>query len=547
MEDLRHKAEELLNLKDVELSDKIEDVKKLMHELRVYQIELELQNQQMQEYTDELKRAERMFFTLFNYAPVSYFLFDFKGVILDCNLKASELLVYNKSTLIGKPMVSYIAGGRKAEFYTFLDDVMKANALLISEFQLINAARIVIDLELHSVFIQNEFILTAAVDVTERNKQNLFLKEVLAKVEKSDKLKTDFLNNISHEIRTPLNAISGFSELICKENATTDKRMQYAKSIKSGSKQLIHIVEDILIISRLSSDDIQTTESSFSLTSLIADIQGMYKMKYAASPVKFEIQSLYSPLIGITSDYEKLLNIFDRLLDNAFKFTSIGKIVLTCKSTDEDIIFSVKDSGKGIDEESRLRIFSPFVKVNEHSRFHSGLGLGLSIAKGYALLLNAKIWHENHADGGSIFYFSIPLKKQFSHKSQVNYLHKNSLDIVQKTILIAEDERLNYELLYEIFSNFGAEILFAENGEKAVEIFLQSTPDIVILDLNMPVMDGFEAAKRIKKTGIKTKLVALTAHVNTVQEIDKSIFDTILFKPIDIDFTMKRIGNLLNL
>lgn len=548
MDDLRSKAEKLLQLENSELTNQIDDVKKLMHELQVYQIELDLQNQQMQEYTEQLKSAERKFFTIFNYAPIAYFLFDTKAVITDCNLEATQMLANNKEALLGKPMVSYIAGGKKDKFYTFIDDVIQESTPQKAEFEVNSPDNTIILLEISAVFVKDNFILAAANDITKKREQSRFLKDALKRAEESDKMKTDFLNNISHEIRTPLNAITGFSELICKERTTREKRLQYAHSIIKGSKQLIKIIEDILVISRLSHDDVAIHKTTFSLASFLADIEMLYKLKYEdSSQVDFCIKETSGKKIMLETDQDKLLNIIERLLENSFKFTNEGKINIDYNISESDIVLRIKDSGKGINQKDQKRLFKPFIKVEEHSRFNSGLGLGLSIAKGYADLLGGDVWYENSEEHSSVFCVAIPIIQNNDSIVKQTETNVKNIDLTKKTILIAEDEHLNFSLLEEIFSEFEVNVLHAENGLEAVDIYKKESIDIVIMDLKMPVMNGIQAAKKIRRINKDAIIVALSAHIDTATDKDvRKLFNKFIFKPIDIELTLKKISSLLN-
>jgi len=544
MERLRKKAEELINLQNADFNDKIDDVKKLMHELQVYQIELELQNREMQEYSEKIKRAERKFFSLFNLAPIAYFLFDFKGVILDCNLKAAELLAYSKDILIRKPMISYIAEGKKDIFYNFIDDILKYNQQKHEEFTILNRDKITKIVEFDAILIQSEFILAAVLDITDKKKKDNELLAALQKAEQSDKLKSEFLNTISHEIRTPLNSIVGFSELICKPDLNTDKKLKYANNINISSQQLINKIDDILIISQITNKSLSKNESIFLLNQFLYDFENYVKKLYKNPEINFKI-TFPKEEIFIFTDKFKLENIFERILDNAFKFTLKGEINLSFEIKNKKIEFSFTDTGIGISKEKQQYLFTPFKQIESKQVFRTGLGLSLSIIKGYIDILEGEIWYETNLPEGSVF--NIRLNHDINTKFDSKIDDKNiKIDITKKTILIAEDEQMNFELLAEIFSDFDVNIIHALNGKIAIDLLAKNNIDFILMDFKMPIMDGITATKIIRETNKKIKIIALTANIDSKNNDEiNQLFDDFIFKPIDINSIIKKITKLL--
>jgi len=546
MEKLRLQAEEILHLKNEEFSEKIDDVKKLMHDLQVYQIELELQNKELQEYSEKVKNAERKFYTIFNFAPIPYFLMDFKGIILDCNLCAIELLYHSKESINRKPIISYIAEGRKDEFYTFLDEISQSKEIIKEEFALFTKNRNIIEVEFSAIVIQSEFILAAAIDITEKKNKDRLLNQALLRSEQSDKLKTDFLNTISHEVRTPLNSIVGFTELISKENISNEKRINFAQIIKKSSFQLIQIIEDILIVSRISNQDIFKQRNKFLINNFLDELKSNFTYKYKNTSLEFDVIVPDYDLFIIT-DRQKLFNIFERLIDNAFKFTKEGKIEVACYKKNDSIMFYVKDTGCGISSEKQKNLFKPFNHFDKQDYFSGGLGLGLAIAKGYIDLLCGKIWFENSESGGAIFYITIPHEMDEENIHVLREKKEIKTNITNKTILIAEDEQINFDLFHEVLSRFDVTLLHALNGKIALDLYQQHNVDMIIMDLNMPEMNGVSATEIIRKNNTQIPIVALTAHTETQANPEvKKLFNAFIFKPIDISVTINILNELIN-
>jgi len=279
MSDLRKKAEQLLLQKNEELNKKVEDMTEVVHELQVYQIELELQNRELQEYSEKIQLLERKFFTLFNFSPISYFLFDKSGIIIDCNLKAVELLASSKERILNMPMISFIGDGRKDEFFNFLEDTITSNTLNTQKFTVLQRSKTNVTVEFVALKIYEESILAAAIDITQKEQRDIELRNALIEAKESDKLKSDFLNTISHEIRTPLNAINGFSQMLCHYNLSETKKIEYSENIKRGASQLLKIVEDILIISNQQKLEVEKKNTIISVNQYLDDLSNEISSK----------------------------------------------------------------------------------------------------------------------------------------------------------------------------------------------------------------------------------------------------------------------------
>ncbi|NHN25531.1 transporter substrate-binding domain-containing protein [Flavobacterium jejuense] len=362
------------------------------------------------------------------------------------------------------------------------------------------------------------------------------------KAEESDRLKTNFIQNISHEIRTPMNGIIGFSELLIKEDVTLEEQKQFAKIIVKNSKELIVIIDNILEIAKLQTEKIIIKPETIDLDVLFESIDKKYHQKAKEKNINLVVESKLSTKTDLVLiDKPKLFKILLNLIDNAIKFTNIGSIIIEYTIVDKEIIISIKDTGIGIKKVDQETIFNIFTQSEkEISKNYGGLGLGLSIAKKNADLLGGKIEVETSENQGSTFTLTLP----FIAAPKTNDITlKNTFDNKEKPekhiILIAEDGDVNFMFLKTVLSKmpeFNFVIHRAENGKKAVDICKENKQiELVFMDIKMPIMDGYEATKQIKQLNPLLPVIAQTAY-STEEDIQKAMAagcDDFISKPID--------------
>lgn len=391
-----------------------------------------------------------------------------------------------------------------------------------------------------------EKLLTANIDITshiEREKELLIAKD---KAEEANRLKTAFLQNISHEIRTPLNAIIGFSDLLITQGNLGEKEKQFAQIICNGGNQLLSIINDIINIATIQAGQVKINEKITNINKLLENIYNQYKIKAITKNLSFNVYSyLLENEVNILVDDVKLSQIITNLLNNAIKFTDKGYVKIKCNKEGDNILFCVEDSGIGIEESKHKIIFDMFRQVEiDSNKTYGGLGLGLSICKSYVELMGGKIWLESEPSKGSKFYFTIPFKKEpYSQKNGI-IIDKRIPLKEKKTILIAEDEDYNYIYFEESLSDLNLDIIRAENGLQAIEICKQNPSiSLIIMDIKMPLLDGFEASKRIREFMKEVPIILQTAYIysynkDMVKEIGVNDF---LPKPINKDFLIEKV------
>jgi PAS domain S-box-containing protein len=387
-----------------------------------------------------------------------------------------------------------------------------------------------------------EFVANQIGTTIQRKKAENELTIALKKAQESDKLKSSFLANMSHEIRTPMNGIIGFSELFLEPNLTAKERKNYAQVVINSSKQLLSIVNDILDISKIEAGVVELDYESVNLNKLLDTIYGFYKPKAIENNLQLScIKNLNDADSFIEIDQTKLRQIITNLLSNAFKFTDAGSVQFGYELTKDKLQFFVKDTGVGIEKKLRNKIFDRFIQANKDlNKKLQGTGLGLSISKKFVELFGGKIWVDPTTNLGTTIFFTIPYKKVTSKKVKTvdptNIKPKNQVKDLNLNILVAEDEAYNMMYINELFSKTNFNIIEAENGKEAVALFSKnSNIDLILMDIKMPVMNGHEAMKTIKKINPKIPIIALSAFAMESDKKDaiKEGFDAYLTKPID--------------
>jgi signal transduction histidine kinase len=379
----------------------------------------------------------------------------------------------------------------------------------------------------------------------ERTNQNLEVSK--ARAEENDRLKTAFLQNVSHEIRTPLNGIIGFSDLLQDVEITQGNIVAYTKIIKQSSNRLLETVDNILAISKIETGQIYSQKSSFSLNGLISELFNFYSP--LAKEKSISLQYKKNENIIIYTDEFKLHQIFINLINNAIKFSLNGTIDFGFDITNETITCYVKDTGIGISNDMIDIVFERFRQGSfKTTRGYEGAGMGLSICKGYVELLGGTIWIESGINEGTSVYFTIPNSKT-NAINQSNRNEPNQLLIaMQGTILIVEDDITSFLLFEQIFERTQCSILHAENGEIAVDL-VKKNPDItvILMDMKMSVMDGFEATKIIKKIRPSLPIIAQSAYAfgSEIEKIKSVGCDHYVSKPIKVADLLKIVSKYI--
>ena len=393
---------------------------------------------------------------------------------------------------------------------------------------------------------KNEIYRLACIasDITEQKRIEEALIGAKEKALESDRLKSAFLVNISHEIRTPMNGIIGFAELLKDESLVLDNRIQYVNIITKSSEQLLHIIDDIIDISKIESNQLNITKSTFLLDNLIKDLQVFFdneKLHIGKGHIELKIDIDSSAHDNqINTDESRLRQIFMNLISNALKFTEQGYIKFGFVVRSQySIECFVEDTGIGIAADMQSIIFKRFRQLDDSlTRRFGGTGLGLAISEGLVHLLGGKIWVTSEINKGSTFFFTLPYQEMNATKMQ-NQTDANINDTFNwqgKTILVVEDDEINQEFMSAVLTPTNVNIIYASTGEDAVNTCLtNNTIDLVLMDIRLPKMNGYEAFTIIHQNFPDLHVIAQTAFAMT-EDASRCIeigFSDYIAKPIN--------------
>lgn len=390
-------------------------------------------------------------------------------------------------------------------------------------------------------------LVGSSLVITNRKKMEQELTTAKDLAEESNRLKSAFLANMSHEIRTPLNAIVGFSGILASTEEEEEKQ-EYVSIIENNNTLLLQLISDILDLSKIEAGTLELNYSNIELNELMRELERGFLLRVKTDAVKLEFVEPAGPCMAYT-EKNRLSQLMINLVTNAIKFTEKGSIRFGYEMRENELYFYVTDTGCGIPKDKQQNIFGRFVKLNS---FAQGTGLGLSICKTLMDHMGGRIGVESEEGKGSTFWFTLPYKpavkedkKQMPKDIQPVSIERNKL-----TILVAEDNASNYKL-FESILKYDYHLIHAWDGMEAVEMFRKHNPQIVLMDINMPVMDGYEATREIRKYSAKIPIIAVTAfaYASDEQKVMESGFDGYMPKPINakllkaqlVDIMQKRI------
>lgn len=407
--------------------------------------------------------------------------------------------------------------------------------------------------EISGITLRDNVIVTL-IDHTERNHVEQELIKAKENAEESDRLKSAFLANMSHEIRTPMNGILGFTDLLKEPNLTGEEQHEYISIIQKSGNRMLNIINDIISISKIESGVVEVSLSETNVNEQIEYISTFFKPECTQKGIAILHKSpLPKEESNINTDREKVYAILTNLVKNAIKFTNTGSIEFGYELKGKYLEYFVRDTGAGINKEHLEIIFERFRQSSEsYTRNYEGAGLGLSISKAYVEMLGGKIWAESELGKGSTFYFTIPYitepEEKNADKSVVPVLETEN-HIKDLKILIAEDDKISALFVAKAVKLFTKAVLNAKTGVEVVET-CRNNPDIdlILMDINMPVMDGFEAARQIRQFNPNVIIIAQTAYALTgyKEKAMESGCNDYISKPINKDELMTLIQKYFN-
>ncbi|MBL7968408.1 MAG: PocR ligand-binding domain-containing protein [Prolixibacteraceae bacterium] len=512
---------------------------------------------EMKDTFRKLEQSREDYIKLFeDHAAVKFLIDPFTGQIIDSNYAAEQYYGWSRDEL-KKMNVSQINTLSREQVENALNKAIIANKLYF-EFKHKLANGSIRDVEVFTSKINfdgKEVLHSIVHDITDRKKAEAELVVAKEKAEESDRLKTAFLQNMSHEIRTPMNAIMGFSELLFDCADDKEKLKSYTDIINLRCNDLLDIINDILDISKIESGQLPVNIGETNLNDLFKELSSFfieYQHRLNKQHIEFNLLAFNNPEKNlILTDKVKLKQIFINLISNAFKFTDEGKIEGGCKlDENQNLLFYVSDTGAGIPVNKHQFIFDRFTQIQyEGKKNIGGTGLGLPIVKALVNLLGGTISLESETGKGSTFWFTLPYKPVRKHDTQVDKDNRdNSFHFSGKTVLIVEDDPFNAEYIAEVLSRSGLRILQSENGEDAITKTISQNIDLILMDIRLPDINGYQAIERIKKVKPAQKIIAQTAYASHDEELKALNIGCVdyLSKPIKKDILLAKLGKHLN-
>ena len=511
----KKKIDEIIKNKGKNLSNlSNKSFEEILEEVNIYHQEIEFQNQELKRIQDELEKSKAHYTELFQNAPVGYLLFDSGHNTISANQAFADIVGFPISEIKSKAITQFIHPDDQDSFYILTKNLIKNIAYKRVELRFKGKNKEVTTIADFNVYQEDDktLIRMAVMDITERKKLETELINAKEKAENSDKLKTAFLANMSHEFRTPVNGILGFADLLINPELSSEKHQEYVNIIKDNGKRIVEIIDDLIIISEIDSGQMDVSYENININKLIESLFDKFIDNTKEKGLKLNTSvSLPGHESIIQTDRDMVYYIFNKLLNNAIKFTNEGSIEFGYDIKNDSIEFFVKDTGCGITEEEQNKIFDKFTQVDiTDSRQYDGTGLGLSIAKSYTEMLGGEIWVKSCKNQGTCFYFSLPL---ITKHEDDKLTEENKKKV---TYLIVEDDEISAKFLSKLLDSSDNKLLFAKTGIEAINI-CQKNPDIkiIFMDIWMPDMDGFTVAKNIREFNKDVVIIAQTANIKS--------------------------------
>ena len=497
----------------------------------------------------EVDNVENELNTIVNTIEGVIFKTDMEGNFKYLNKAWEELIGIPRDKALGKNYKELLFGintGEKSKIEKFLK-LNKSDYRTLFKYFKPNGDKVWIQLRLvltHDNTGNSTGTIGTLIDVTQ-------LKETEIELNQANKIKDEFLSTMSHEIRTPLNAVIGMSDILMMDKFLPEQ-LENLQVLKYSSEHLLALINDLLDLNRYKSKEIKLILDDFDVSELVQNIQLQFKQTALNKRLNFETiidSNMPSVLKG---DSLKLTQVLKNLLSNAFKFTDVGGVIfkvesITSKSNSSTLRFSVSDTGIGVSYDKQKDIFKSFVQASDDtSKLYGGSGLGLYISKELLKIQDSELQLDSAKGKGSTFWFDITFKHSTRNAIAPSY-QVSKIESLDLNVLVAEDNKLNALLLKKLFKKWQVNYTIAKHGEELLSIYKTNDFNLILMDLQMPILDGYETTRAIRKMRDESKsqipIIALTAFskAEVGDKIKRHKMNGYLSKP----FNVNELHNLL--
>jgi len=541
--------------------------KKEQEELERHRNNLE---EQVEERTKEVKAYLKEIEDLYDNAPCGYYSLDSNGVIVRINDTELKWLGYKKGEVLEMMRIEdFLTPESQKKYMEDFRALIKTGSMINKEYEYkrkdgstftgMTNATALYDSEKN--FLISRSMLT---DITELKHYENALKDAKREAEDASKVKSEFLANMSHEIRTPMNAVLGYTELLCSTSLDQIQK-GYVSSIITSGKNLLTLINDILDLSKIEAGKFNLENNYIDTGAFFSEFENIFTLRLAEKGLKFILNISSGTPNGLYLDETRLRQVMLNLLGNAIKFTNNGSITVTvmaenpttAASPEEreeyliDLIIKVEDTGIGISKKMQKSIFEPFVQEHDFRHF-GGTGLGLAITQRLIKLMNGSISVESQENKGSIFTITIPRTPYLTEfvKPIAEYdFNPDEIVFEKAVILVADDVEHNRNYLHDALQRTNLRIVDATNGQEAYDIARKIIPDLIITDIVMPEMDGFQLLNKIKKNKNLKHIPVIAYSASVLKEkkekISRSEFAGLLAKPVQLSQLYSSLMNIL--
>jgi len=514
----------------------------------------------------ERKAAAARIHDLYNNSPCGYHSLDRDGVFVEINDTELVWLGVSREEMIGKKKFSdFLTEESRNIMAKNFPRFKEAGFIKDLEFDIIRGDGAVMSVLLSATAVTDaggDYVASRSVlmDITDRKIAENALRETTAAAEAANRAKSVFLAKMSHEIRTPMNAILGFAQILQQDADLSAQQRDGVRIINRAGEHLLALINDILEVSRIEAGRVSLHPVSFNLQNLLDDLERMFRSRADAKGLQLIVERQYPLPRYIHADEHKLRQIFINLLGNAIKFTETGGVAVRVRcdrgseAATARLVVEIEDTGPGIDDQFQEKIFHPFEQTDEGVKA-GGTGLGLSISRAFARMMDGDITVRSAKNRGSCFRLEI--MAQLSETAEIKKTPETIKVVGMKPrpggarVLVVDDNAHNRALLRAMLQPVGFDILEAADGREALEAVADWEPHAVLMDMRMPVMDGYEATRRLKSTaaGRNIPIIAVTASAfdDSEKQVMRAGVDAYIRKPFRTKEIFEILGRFLGL